>query len=67
MTTTLRPFRFAPAAPHGFRLVVHARSLLAARRYVAAQAISSIPHRALRYVGEGHPPDPAGWCAAAAR
>ena len=62
-----RPLRFMGPEGRGFKLVVFAPSLAKARAYVKAQAISSKAHRALKFVGEGHPPNPEDWCAAVVR
>lgn len=67
---TLRPFRFVPgpnARYRHFKLVVHARTRRAAQQYVRDQALSSIPHRGLKYDGEGHPSHPDRWTAAVVR
>ena len=48
-----------------FKLVVYARSLMAARRYVKSQWASRA-HRSLKYVGQREPVNPEGWVAAQA-
>ena len=64
----MRAFCFITPDLHGrgFKLVVFANSLKAARDYVKSQS-SSKAHRALKYAGEGEPPgDKHGWVAAKA-
>lgn len=63
----LKPYQFAQSNGRHFRLVVFAKSLNSARAYVKAQGISSLVHRKLRFVGEGHPNNPETWCAATVR
>ena len=57
-----KAFRFVGS----FKLVVMARNLTNARKYVKNQAISSVSHRSLKYVGEGHPTNGDGWVGAVA-
>ena len=59
-----KAFRFIGG---NYKLVVLARTLADAREYVRGQAASSITHRGLRYVGDGHTADTAGWVAAVAK
>lgn len=65
MATEKKAYRFMqPDNTGGFKLVVLASSLKVARAYVAAG--NSRGHRALRYMGEGHPSHPESWVAAIA-
>jgi hypothetical protein len=60
-------YRFQnPKAPGGFKLVVRAYSLKAARAYVASGGTAA--HKALRYIGKGDPPlaEQAHWTGAVA-
>lgn len=62
----MKVFKFM--SPKGsYKLAVHATSLSKAREYVKGQALSSLIHRTLKYVGEGHPSDPSGWVGAIIR
>jgi hypothetical protein len=60
-------FRFVGSDIRGFKLAVIAPSLRKARAYVRSEAIGSIAHRLLKYVGKGAPPNPQDWCAAIVR
>ena len=59
----MKPYRFSSDRYH---LVVFATSLRKARDYVKGQSMSSLTHRALKYIGEGHPTDTKNWIAAKA-
>lgn len=59
-----KAFRFVSEKGH-FKLVVMARTERSARRYVRDQAVSSLAHRALKFVGEGTPTGD-GWTGAVA-
>lgn len=57
----LRVFRFTNGR---YNLAVHAYGVKRAREYVRSQAVSSLTHRSLRYVGEGPPSNTTGWVGA---
>jgi len=61
-----KPYQFAQETGH-FKLVVFAKSKKAAQQYVKNQAMSSLSHRALKFVGEGQPANPESWVAATVR
>lgn len=61
-----KPFMFAQDVGH-FKLVVFATSQRKARQYVKNQAMSSLSHRALKFVGAGQPSNPETWVAATAQ
>ena len=63
----MKPYRFTQNNGGHFQLVVFAKSKQKAINYVKRQAISSLAHRALRFVGEGHPSNPENWVAATVR
>lgn len=50
-----------------YKVAVHAPTLAKARAYVKGHATSSLTHRELKYVGEGHPPDAPNWVGAIVR
>lgn len=62
----MEAYRFMGPDVRGFKLVVMAKSLASARRYVGAQS-NSLQHRALRFAGKGLPGTTEGWVAAVAR
>ena len=64
-----RSFMFVQEGGGHFKVVVLARNLRLARKYVKNQAISVIAYRTLKYIGEGSPSInqrtgfAEGWCA----